>query len=211
MIKKVIFDLDDTLIINTEESINDYQLVLKKHNMPDSHEDALNLYKCIGNYELIAKRYDKVTLLDFINKNYNSNLGVGFVEDIIDVVGKWSKPASKQLIDTLEYLSSKYDIYLLSNWFIKSQVERLKIAGIYKYFKECIGAEEYVKPSVESYQIFFKDCLPSECVMIGDSYKFDIEVPIKLGMKAILCNFKNRKIEYQCTIINNWHEIKNIL
>ncbi len=119
--------------------------------------------------------------------------------------------ASPDLIETLEYLSQKYELDILTNWFTESQTKRLEQAGIKKYFKNIIGAEKCVKPDPRSFAYFFNDCKPSECVMIGDRFDMDIETPIKLGMKTVLYDVKNRYPDINCVKINNWNEIKNIL
>lgn len=211
MIKKVIFDLDDTLIINNDNVILEYLPILKKYNLESSEESLKELYDVIGEYEYNTTKYNKYELLDCINKHYNKNYDIDLVDDIIDAVGRWTYPAPKELIDTLEYLSSKYELYVLTNWFLKSQKERLEKSGIYKYFKEIKSAEEYVKPNKEAFEQFFNDCNSDECIMIGDNYNIDIKVPIELGMETIMCNFKNKNIKYDGKVITNFKELVNIL
>lgn len=211
MIKKIIFDIDDTLIMNDKSFVKDYQKIFEKYDGSNAQDKSLELYKCIGLYELHTTSYQKDTLLAFINKYFNRNYPLGFVDDIIDTVSSWSYDASKELIDTLEYLSSKYELDILTNWFIESQIKRLEQAGIKKYFKEFIGANEYVKPDPRAFESFFNDCKPSECVMIGDRLDIDVEVPTTLGMKAILYDAKNKYSDIKCVTIHCWNEIKNIL
>ncbi len=209
MLKKIIFDLDDTLIMNDKSQIQDYQIVLDKYG---HHNISANeLYKCIGDYEINTTCYQKDTLLAFINKYFNQNYPIEFIDDIINTVSSWSHLASPDLIEALEYLSQKYELDILTNWFTESQTKRLEQAGIKKYFKNIIGAEKCVKPDPRSFAYFFNDCKPSECVMIGDRFDMDIETPIKLGMKTVLYDVKNRYQDINCVKINNWNEIKNIL
>lgn len=211
MIKKIIIDLDDTLIINNKESINDYVEVLKKHDNNYSFEDALKLYECIGKYEVSVDYYDKEELLNFINNYFNKNYNINFIDDILYAVGNWCYLLPDNLIDTLEYLSSKYELYVLTNWFTSSQSMRLDKVNISKYFKEIVGPEKFVKPSKESFEYFFKDVSPKECVMIGDRYDIDIEVPLKLGMNAYLFDRLNKYDNIECNKFNDWKELKDIL
>lgn len=211
MIKKIIFDVDDTLIMNDKNSIKDYQKVLRKYGSSDSNEDAFELYKCIGNYEISTHHFQKDTLLEFINNYFNKNYPLEFIDDIIDIVSSWTHKASPELIDALDYLSNKYELDILTNWFIESQIKRLERAEIKDYFTEFIGSDKFVKPSKESFEYFFKDCNPNECMVIGDRFDIDIETPLKLGMNAILYDVKNKYKEFNCIKISNWNEIKNIL
>lgn len=211
MIKKIIFDVDDTLIMNNKDAINDYQKIFEKYGESYNQNRALELYKCIGEYELNTTSYQKNTLLAYINKYFERNYPIEFIDDIIDTVSSWYHKASPELIDTLNYLSNKYELDILTNWFIESQIKRLESAGIKDYFKEFIGSDKFVKPSKESFEYFFKDCNPSECMIIGDRFDIDIEVPLKLGMNAILYDVKNKYNELDCVKISNWNEIKDIL
>ncbi len=78
MLKKIIFDLDDTLIMNDKSQIQDYQIVLDKY---DHHNISANeLYKCIGDYEINTTCYQKDTLLAFINKYFNQNYPIEFID-----------------------------------------------------------------------------------------------------------------------------------
>ena len=208
MIKKLIFDLDDTLIINKDYFVYNYEKIIDKYKL---NCDIKELYSLIGKYELSTKRYDKYELLNMINDYFNSNFSIELIDDVIDAVGMWVEPVSQDVIDTLKYLSNKYELYVLTNWFKKSQVNRLKKAGIYDFFIGIKSAEEYTKPSKEAFEQFYKDCLPEECLMIGDNYKIDIEVPDELGMKTIMCNFKNKDIKYDGKIITNFKELVELL
>ena len=211
MIKKIIFDLDDTLIINDDNSINDYVEVLKKHDNDFSFEKAKELYKCIDKYEKVVNYFDKEDLLKFINNYFNKNYSIDFVNDILDAVGNWCYLIPDNLIDTLDYLSSKYELYVLTNWFTSSQSKRLEKANIRKYFKEIAGPEKSVKPAKESFEYFFNDCEPNECLIIGDRYEIDIKVPIELGMNGLLYDRLKKYDNIDCDKFYDWKELKDIL
>lgn len=208
MIKKVIFDLDDTLIINKDNYIDNYNIIINKYNLNSSIEE---FYNVIGDYELSTNKYNKYELLELINKHYNTNFNIELVNDIIKVVGKWTDKASEEVVSTLKYLSQKYELYVLTNWFYDSQSERLKTAGIYNYFKDIKSADIITKPNEAAFKQFFDNCSAEECVMIGDNYKIDIEVPNTLGMKTILCNFKNKDNNYEGNVITKFDELVDLL
>ena len=73
---------------------------------------------------------------------------------------------------TLQYLKQKYDLVVLSNWFKKSQDERLKRLGLDKYFSTTYMTENIpMKPNKEAFEIAKGPYEFSECVMVGDSLK----------------------------------------
>ena len=116
MIKKVIFDLDNTLIINPDNCMDNYQIVIDKYSM---NTNVLELYDVIGEYEEMTTKYKREELLNVINNHYKTNYGIQLVDDIIDCVGMWTYPAPSNVVDTLKYLSSTYELYVLTNWFYK--------------------------------------------------------------------------------------------
>ena len=120
--------------------------------------------------------------------------------------------------EILEYLSKKYALYAASNAYTR-QIERIKIAGIDKYFKNVFLSEQLgaTKPSKEYFDRCFSlmdGILPSQTVMIGDSLTADIDGGKNYGLKTIWFNGKNKlgdetiKPDYT---IKSLIEIKNIL
>lgn len=194
MIKRIIFDIDDTLITFPKEFEEGYNNVLKKYNL---NIDPIELYKIIGEYEVSGKYkyYDVDKLLDLINERLNINLGKEFVNDFFDMYNKLITPVSNDVIDTLKYLSDKYELVTLSNWFTDSQKERLKCAGILEYFDEVYGTDIVpMKPNKESFMSVVGDHNIDECIMIGDNFDIDIKVPIEIGMNVYYLT--NKETDY---------------
>lgn len=71
--KKIIFDLDNTLMMFDKKYINTYCDVLKNNNLDSSYYQALSLFESVGKYEMQGNKYNKQELLDFINKDLNRN------------------------------------------------------------------------------------------------------------------------------------------
>jgi len=184
MIKRIIFDIDDTLISFPKEFETGYKEVLKKHNL---NIEPIELYKIIGEYETCGryKYYNIDKLLGLINERLSINLSKDFVDDFFNMYNKLITPVSKDVIDTLKYLKSKYELVTLSNWFTESQKERLKCAGILKCFDEVYGTDIVpMKPLKESFLSVIGDNSVDECLMIGDNFDIDIKVPMDLGMNV---------------------------
>ena len=106
MIKKLIFDLDNTLIMWKDEYVNALKQTLKDHNI---NEDGDYVNSLIDNYEEHFDKYNKETLLNYINKNIKSKIDMNFIEDFLYNIGFMSEP-NEEVIDTLEYLSKKYEL-----------------------------------------------------------------------------------------------------
>ena len=207
MIKYLVFDLDNTLIDWKDEYIYTFYNALKKLNLNYDDETVIKMYNMVDVYEDTYPMYDKGHLVKFLNEVCNINLPEEF-EDILVDECRNCFVYSEDLVDTIEYLSTKYELICLTNWFTKSQIGRLKGAGIYKYFKNVTGGDEHIfKPSSEAFNILDNK---SECIMIGDSLNKDIYPAIKLGMKAILITQKDIK-EDGFKIIRNITELKEML
>ena len=183
MIKKIIFDIDNTLI-DFPDYIDGYQSVLDKYHV---NKKAIDLYNAIGVYEECGKYqlYNKEELLKVINHELNTNLDNNFLDDYFNMYNKLITPVSDSVKDTLEYLSKKYELVTLSNWFTFSQKSRLKIAGIDKYFSNIYGTDIVpMKPKKEAFISVIGDKKIEECLMVGDNIAMDIEVPYKMGMNV---------------------------
>lgn len=207
MIKRIIFDIDNTLI-DFPDYIDDYQSVLDKYHV---NKTAIDLYNAIGVYEECG-RYDKYTkedLLKVINQELNLNLGIEFLEDYFVMYNNLYTYVSNSIKETLEYLSKKYELVTLSNWFTFSQKERLKRVGIDRYFKEVYGTDLVpMKPSEKSFLSVIGNYKPDECLMIGDNIKMDIEVPCELGINVYYLS-KGKKTNYPS--IEKLEDLKEML
>lgn len=197
-IKYLIFDLDNTIILNEEEDIKTYKDVLKKLNY--NVEDYLKIYDTVDEYEASVSEeelyFTKQGLLEFLNKNLNRNYSIELIDELCDVVGK--KWIRKILLDrkTAEYLASKYKLYIYTNFFGDAQSERIENIGYDKYFKKVFGPEIYgLKPYRKSIENVLNEigADPDECLMIGDSKNKEILSASIVGMKAILYDYDGKR------------------
>lgn len=207
MIKRLIFDFDNTLMMWKDEYKNAIKNTIKYYNLDI---DYLKVDEVIGEYENYYDKYDKENMIKLINKKFNLNLGVDFIDKWLEELGSMSDK-DEELISLLYYLSKKYELVILTNWFKKSQTARIKKAKIDKFFKEIYGGDEFIKPNPISYQTAMGNRNVDECIMIGDSYKTDIEGALKLGMKAIMITKKEIEPQNNLIVINNINELKEIL
>ena len=188
MIKKVIFDIDNTLMDFPKHFEIGFKKVIDKFNVDIK---PIELYKAIGTYETNGESiyYNKEKLLSVVNKVLNLNLTMNFVDEFFAMYNKLITPIPKETIDTLKYLKGKYSLVIISNWFTDSQKSRLKEAGILDYFDEVYGTDIIpMKPRKECFMSVIGDLEPSECVMIGDNLEVDIKVPYEMGMNVYHLN-----------------------
>ena len=207
MIKRIIFDIDNTLI-DFPNYIEGYQKVLDKYHV---NKKAIDLYNAIGVYEECGKynNYDKDELLKVINQELNTNLDINFIDDYFNMYNNLITSVSDSIKDTLNYLSKKYELVTLSNWFTFSQKRRLKKAGIDKYFSKIYGTDIVpMKPSKESYLSVIGNNKINECLMIGDNIDMDILVPFNMGMNVYYLS-KGKKSIYPS--INKIEDLKKLL
>ena len=212
MIKRVIFDLDDTLIPWDNNYFKDFIPIMIEYGVIDSKEDILKFVKAINDYEKFNNRYDDKIFIEYMNEMLNKNIS----EDFYNKLNAYfqmcvPKEIDKNILETLEYLKSKYELVVLTNFFEELQIKRLENYGIKNYFVNIIGGNKYIKPHKQSYLIACGHVNPSECVMIGDNYINDVEGAIQNGLQAIYLNLKNDKVDKDIILISNLIELKNIL
>jgi len=204
MIKRIIFDLDNTLIPWKEEYKNAIKNTIEYYKLDI---DYLKVDEVIEEYENYYDKYTKENMIYLINKKFNLDLKVDFIDKWLYELGYMSD-VNEVLIDTLEYLSKKYELVILTNWFKESQIPRIKKARIDKYFKEIYGGDNFIKPNPISFKTACGNYDIDECIMIGDNYKIDIEGALNIGMKVIMITDKEIK---NVKTIKNINELKEIL
>ena len=209
MIKKIIFDLDFTLMDWEDEYIFAITNAVKKLNLDYDDKKIKEIDYILTIYEKEHSIYEKEKFCNFLNERCDVKLPLEFVDMLLEEQTKCYREFTESEIETLEYLSSKYELFVLSNWFTYTQRKRLENAGILKYFSKVSGGDEReLKPSLKAFDIVDKK---EECVMIGDSIKHDIEPALKLGMQAILMTKKNVKKDLRYRQIRKLEDLKEML
>lgn len=209
MIKTVIFDLDNTLMDWEDEYLAALINVINNLNLGYSEDKIKEIDESLTKYEKEHLLYEKENFCEYLNKKCDVNLPLVFVDMLIEEQTKCYREFTKSEIDTLEYLSNKYKLVILSNWFTYTQKKRLENAGILKYFSIVSGGDEReLKPSLKAFDIVDNK---KECVMIGDSINNDILPAIQLGMQAILINKHIEKKDLRYKQIKKIEELKEML
>lgn len=212
MIKRIAFDIDGTLIEWKDEYFDSLFESFKNTGVdnPKKYQDLfLKVYdKIENNY----KRMDKTILLNEFNKESDYKFSMNLIDNIIDT---WSgcipKSIDKKYYEVLEYLSSKYELVIVSNALLEIQRTRLQNLDLLKYFNKLYCSNIGLKPNKECFDNLKEDNYKEEEILvIGDNYDKDFMAPIKYGYKAILLDTDNKYILKE-NKISDIKELINIL
>lgn len=184
MIKRIIFDIDGTLIreSNFRTFITE---VFKNYGIEDI--DKINLFIAnISEYEHNYNCYDRNLYLKFFSNIIGIKLDYNFLK-ILFQEAKKSIPNNSILIRKMLSTLSEYELVLLSNFFEESQRNRLTAMGINDYFSEYYG-EKIIKPNKQVYMDAKGKHEPEECLIVGNDKQLDIDIPKSLGFKTLYVN-----------------------
>lgn len=202
-------DLDDTLFDFTgasREAFRETYELLGYERFFDSFEQFLNIYEPRNKElwrEYNAGKIDKAQL----NKiRYNHPLEVvGHADEQlgarfgVEALGRIPHKNMLLLgaIEILEYLSPKYEMFILSNGFVELQSKKMTTTGLTKYFKRVILSEEIGvnKPAPElfEYALRVAGADSNSTLMIGDAFESDILGAANAGLDQMFLNRRGEK------------------
>lgn len=218
----VFFDLDHTLWdfnANSREALADisakYKLVEK--GIP-SLEVFLQEYYAINERlweeyrkDLITKeslRYDRFheALMKF---NINDRELARAIGDDYTGTAPFKTNLFPNAIQTLDYLSGKYELHIITNGFEETQHVKLKHSKIDHYFTHVITSERsgFKKPDdrMFHYSLQTTNAKVENSIMIGDSLEADVLGAKSVGMRQVYFNPDGRKHSEELT-----HEVKDL-
>lgn len=216
MIKRVIFDIDNTLIPWKEEYYDEINKVLDSLNIEHTKDEYNKIKEAFSEYENEYYTFDRKLMLDYINKYTKKQYPKEF---IYGCTNRWADSVPQKLdesvINMLKYLKDKYQMVILTDWYADQQIEKLEKLNILQYFSKIYSAEKVKrKPFKEAFLQAIEDNKPEECIMIGDDFERDIKGALNAGLHAIYYNPKNNVIKDENTkyyTISRLDEIMNIL
>lgn len=207
--KKIIFDLDNTLLFISSDWSDSYQAFIDKYNLDITPQD---LFSKIGCFERdLSGVVNENDLCNYINNKLNLNITYDMVLDFLSRYENIPLRDTDMIYDVLEYLSNKYELIAYTNWFTNIQTGRLKNYNLDKFFSRIYGWDILpMKPSEEGIRSIIGNDDINDYIMIGDNIKIDLEVPHSMGMDTILYNRKGIEQNIYKEIVNI-SELKNIL
>lgn len=209
MIKKLIFDLDNTLIKWEDEKNwqKAYEQIKKIYDVTEDEFEKIKI--AVNEYEKHEDIFSEEKMQENINKAINKQFKNDFLQMILNIFADCIPEDKEPDLDiTLEYLSNKYELVVLTNWFEWPQNIRLEKYGIRKYFSKVFGADKFkLKPNKEAFETAMENNSADECIMIGDGIINDIEGARGIGLAAIL--LQNTNITNNINNANNISSINN--
>lgn len=220
----VFIDIDDTLLDFTKCANDAIKSACNKFGVPYTttlvdtfHPINLDLWQ-----RLEKKEVTKEKLFDTRFQIVFDKLGIKADGIAFETAFRENFHESAILVDgardLLEYLRSKYKVYVASNASMHQQTNRMKRAELDGYIDGYFVSEEigFPKPQKEFFDACFKalpDVKPQDVVMIGDSLSADIKGACEYGLKTIWYNHRNEPTsDVKCDyIVSQLSEVKNIL
>lgn len=193
MIKRLIFDIDGTLVAGVD--FRPAQEEMLKRAKIYSKENLSKLVMAIETYEDNFDCYNKINFIKHINSFLDIKLEEKYSEEIIEICKDIMIDKNDRIVNLLQELSSKYEMVILSNFFEEVQRSRLTKMGINQFFTEYYG-EKLIKPNRQVYIDACRGHNPNECVMIGDNFRLDIKPARELGINTIYINPKEEQVEF---------------
>ena len=203
--KHIFFDLDRTLWDFDKNSHEAYQEIYEKYNLYQRgvssfeaftksylrHNDELWALYVEGKIEksyLTWRRFE-VTLLDFGIDDPELARQIG--HEYITISPKKTNLFPNS-IETLEYLQQLCSLHIITNGFEEVQFNKLRNAGLDKYFDKVITSEAAgcKKPEncIFNFALEKANALPTESLMIGDDIEVDIIGAQNVGMDTVFFN-----------------------
>ncbi len=119
----------------------------------------------------------------------------------------------KDAYEVLDYLKSKYHLYILTNGFHETQNRKLANSGISHYFSGIITSEDagWSKPDRRIFEYALKSvhAKKTESLMIGDDLHVDIEGAKNFGMDQVF--FNRKKIIHDIKTTCEISELKELM
>lgn len=173
MVKKVIWDLDGTLL--SADFSGERELFAKYLKGEELERFLENRSNYVNAYEDSCFQYNIRQFSDFLTWQSGSNISETLIKDWIEFCKSIPDTVHDGAAEVLSYLQDKgYQNILYTNWFLTTQEARLRNADLLQYFDELCSGELAIKPNAVG--------KPSEVIMIGDNIVKDVLVPRSIGI-----------------------------
>jgi putative hydrolase of the HAD superfamily len=208
-IEHVFFDLDHTLWDFEKNSDLTFQKVFTINNIDTDIASFLEVYKPLNFEYWKLYREEKVTKEELrygrLKKTFDA-INYVISDEMIDVIADQYITCLADFnylfdgtFEILDYLKGKYKLHIITNGFEEIQSKKMISSNIYHYFDKVITSESVgvKKPNskVFTYALDLAKADKENSIMIGDNIEADINGALKVGMKAIHCNFENEIVK----------------
>lgn len=184
--KILLFDLDDTLLdfdVNEFDSLNK---LFQQHGYTFS-DDIFQVYNSVNKQFWTDYERGRIDLDILLNTRFSETmLKLGITVDGMEWGNKYEELLGNghQLIEgaleVCQCLSESHRLFIITNGIRKTQIQRLKLAGLYGYFEDIFDSQSigFHKPLKEFFDYVMghiKNFNLKEALIIGDSLNTDIK------------------------------------
>ena len=224
MMKNILIDLDGTLLNFNLAEKNAFSEAIKYYTGYNINDVEAKEFSKINDYYFVKYKDNEMTRDEFHYQRFvkiKECLKLDFDANLVDKYYinalKYHAEIFDDVIDTLDYLYDKYNLYVVSNGMYDVQIKKLELAKLNKYFKNIYISEKvgYKKPELGFFEYVYndiKDLNKSNYVIIGDRLDSDILGGNNFGITTIYLNRDNisgdNKANYE---IKSLYDLKKIL
>ena len=224
-ITDIFFDLDHTLWDFDANSVLAFDKIFKEQHPTIDTYQFVEVYAPINQACWKLYQVDKMTHEELryqrLKQSFDA-LRYKISDEAIDKIAHdyiVFLPDNNQLfegaLEVLDYLSSKYNLHIITNGFAEVQYKKIVNSGLEGYFKTVTNSEMagVKKPhrNIFEFALSLAKVDKQNALMIGDCIDADIRGAIEFGMDAILFDEKNAYAATSFRTINHLTELKKIL
>jgi YjjG family noncanonical pyrimidine nucleotidase len=224
-ITHIFFDLDHTLWDFDKNSGFAFERIFNENKIDINLKDFLHYYipTNVKYWEMYRKdeitqselRYGRLKeTFDLIDYKTNQETIDFFSHQYIEYLPKFTE-LFDGAIETLDYLSSKYNLHIITNGFQDVQDKKMSNSNIKHYFKTITNSEmagvKKPNPIIFEHALQKAAAKKEESIMIGDCLEADVGGALNFGMKALFFNSNKIEINQNINQINTLIELKNLL
>lgn len=190
MVSTIIFDLDDTLYDEIDYCKSGFRAVAQYIAERFPGASAESLYDTmLAQFQTGNRKTVFNAALKSCGMNFDEECLATLIQAYRDHHPSIALPAESRR--TLDELSRKYNLALLTDGFLPAQQLKVRSLGIERYFRSIVYTEELGrenwKPSPLGFQkvMFDLGVEAAECIYVGDNETKDFIAPNSLGMVTV--------------------------
>lgn len=208
--KKIIFDLDNTLLFLSDKWLENIQNFIDEYKL---NIEPFALFKVLVHFEeistdiIITKEY----LKNYLSNTLSTNISFDMLNKLFDFYNNIPLLYTDKIYNLLEKLSDKYELITYTNWFTLDQTYRLNKYNLDKFFSHIYGWDILpAKPSVNGLKTIIGNNKLEDFIFVGDNIKSDLELPYEIGMNTVFLNLRGIE-QSKYKEIKKIEDLENIL
>lgn len=203
-IRVIVLDVDQTLLdfnacarLSLNQAFEKAGLKWKDEDFPIFIASNNLLWKKLESKEMSDQQFRQIRFPSFLQKiGYPQADGLK-MEEYFRFFLDQSHETMDRAHETLEFLSGRYPLYVLTNGRQLQQEHRLDLAGFLPMIEQVVSSEKAgaMKPQRQIFEYLMTrlrknmpDLKPEEVLMIGDSYESDIQGAAGYGLSTLWLN-----------------------